>query len=405
MNQPNLPVHLQRFKSRDLGKSLSQNLGTISPPYVSIARGRFTLIDAAGNEQPGAQFDQQLGVYIDACIIDVGDHISRTFYEKDYDPSAATFAPPECWSDNGVGPSTACSKPQSATCASCQWAVWGSAVSAQGKAIPACSQVQKLALLIPAYPQVVFLLRVPPNSHKHLRAYNELSKRSDTNIPDVITRIYFDSTTQGTLLFAGVSWIDEAVAQAREAAYAEKKADTIVGRNDVARPALAAPAGNFNVPQLTPTLAAPQPGPFVQPTPSTDGLLPPSAPVFTTVSPAASAPTSLAPGFATPPHGAPTASPSSAAPPQRRRRRTAAEMEAARAAEANGTQAPAGTSAPAPAAPQGPMASQSSPPQAPFPHAAAAQPGQQEIGFGMAHGQPADANPEVAQALDQFFQA
>ena len=90
-----LPAHLQRFQSRDLGSTLSQNLGATSPPYVSIAGGRFTLIDAAGNNLPGGAFDQQLGVYLDACIIDVGDHISRVYYEHDYDPLAQTFTPPE----------------------------------------------------------------------------------------------------------------------------------------------------------------------------------------------------------------------------------------------------------------------------------------------------------------------
>ena len=86
-----LPAHLQRFQARDIGTTLSHNLGTAAPPYVSIAGNRFMLIDAAGNEQPVPTFDPAIGVYLDACIIDANEHISRIYYAQKYDPSAATF--------------------------------------------------------------------------------------------------------------------------------------------------------------------------------------------------------------------------------------------------------------------------------------------------------------------------
>src|ERR1700688_1737923 len=149
----NLPAHLQQYKARDIGTTLSHNLGTAAPPYVSIAGNRFSLIDAAGNEQPVASFDPPIGVYLDACVIDANEHISRIYYAQKYDPSAATFNPPDCWSDNGQAPSVSCSSPQARSCTpdpehvhGCKWAVWGSAVSNQGKAVPACQQVQKVAL-------------------------------------------------------------------------------------------------------------------------------------------------------------------------------------------------------------------------------------------------------------------
>ena len=391
-----LPSHLARYQSRDLGSALSKNLGATSPPHVSIANGRFTLVDAAGNEQPCSGFDQRLGVYLDACIIDANDHISRVYYAAAFDPSAARFSPPDCWSDNGVGPSVQASNPQSPTCAACPQAVWGSAVSAKGAAIPACQMVQKLALLIPQVPQAVFLLRVPPNSHKNLRAYNELSKRSGVDVSNVITRIYFDPSVVGTLLFTGVNWIDESIAQDREQAYVEKKTDTIVGRTDVARSALAAPAqaqqiappvqpninqagmGYLN-PMAAPALVQPQanPGPF--------------APAAANPSTATSAPvSSVSPMINS---GAPTASPSDAAAPQRRRRRVASEAPAAEPAAA------------ATVPPQGaPAFGGGAAPQAPFPHS-----GQQtsaalpNVAFGMSEGAPAGENAEVASALNNFF--
>jgi hypothetical protein len=392
----NLPAHLQRYQARDIGTTLSHNLGTAPPPYVSIAGNRFSLIDAAGNEQPVPTFDPQIGVYLDACVIDANEHISRIYYAQKYDPSAAIFNPPDCWSDNGVAPSVSCSAPQARSCTpdpdhvhGCKWAVWGSATSAQGKAVPACQQVQKIALLIPGM-QTLFLLRVPPNSHKHLRAYQETCKGSGVMIADVITRIHFDQSTQGTLLFKGVNYIDEATAQLREAAYNEKKTDALVGRNDVPRVAIAAPAAQPAI--EAPTGVAPGfpgGGPAAIAAPIQQGQQPgPFAPT-----PAGGAAVATGPLQQNPAQPAATTSPSEPAPAQRRRRRTAAEMQQAQPGATNGTAAPA----PAQTAPQ-----------APFPHPGSAAGGQQTAAtasFGIAQGQPAAANPELAGMLDNFFKS
>ena len=374
----NLPAHLQKYQTRDIGQTLSQNLGTAAPPYVSIAGNRFTLIDAAGNEMPVPTFDPAIGVYLDACIIDSGDHISRTFYATKYDPSAAVFSPPDCWSDNGVGPSVSATHPQSPTCAACPNAVWGSATSAQGKAIPACQMVQKVALLVPGFPQSIFLLRVPPNSHKHLRAYQETCKGSGVMIANVITRIYFDQTTQGTLLFKGVNYIDEAVAQLRQAAWDEKKTDALVGRTDVARPAgtIAAPAAVQQI-AAQPTAMPPAGHQFLESPLGVTGAAPfAAAPAAAFPAPTQAIPTGPAPSAAT------------AAEPQRRRRRTQAEMAAQNGA-AQAQQAPAAAQAA---------------PQAPFPHPGApAAPAAPAGQFGIAQGTPAAADPGVAGMLDSFF--
>lgn len=428
MNQ--LPAHLQQYQTRDLGESLSRNLGATAPPYVSIAGSRFTLIDAAGNEVPCAGHDAQIGVYIDACIIDAGDHKSRVFYENDYDPQAPRYAPPECWSDNGVGPSVSCSKPQARTCTpdpqgvtGCRWSVWGSAISNQGNQIPACQEVQKLALIVPQMPQAVFLLRVPPNSHKHLRSYNELAKRNGIRLPDVITRIYFDRTTQGTLLFAAQAYIDAPTAELREAAYIEKKTDALVGRTDIARqPATAQISvqpnttnpqilgmGNANRPMAVPQVNQWPTQPNPTPTQPNSALAQPFATASTTAQPATFGPTPPGSGSMPAIGAQPVATltglpmqpaalqtngagpavgiPAPAAGGQgRRRRRTQAEIQAAQQA----TQQPQTTAAPL---------------KAPFPvsQAPGSLPGQLDAGFGMSPGVEASSSDEVKKALDDFF--
>lgn len=424
MNQ--LPAHLQRFQAPDVGAALSQNLGSAMPPHVSIEGGRFTLVDASNNEIPVPTFDPKIGVYLDAAIIDVNEHMSRMYYIKDYDPSAAG-APPDCWSDNGVAASVgATSVPlllpphpragqSAATCAECPMSIWGSKISNLGSKIPACSQKQKTALLVPGF-STLFLLAVPPNSHKFLREYVERSRGSGVNLADVITRISFVPGVQGTLQFAPVNYIDEPTAILRQAAYTEKKTDALVGRNDVPRTTtLAAPAqqtvipnmqagvGDLNQPISASQIAMqPQPATFgqhqqvQQPAPfvpaGTFGNVPIAASQSTSTPTPSSNPA--------PAQLAPTTSPSEPPATPRKRRRTAAEMQAA--------QPQGGGLSPAPAA--------QTAPQAPFPvsQAPGALPGQLDAfpaasgapaqpQFGMAAGQPVGANSEVSAMLDDFF--
>ena len=406
MTQQNLPAYLQQYQAPDVGATLSANLGSAMPPHVSIGGGRFTLVDASNNEIPVPTFDPVLGVYLDAVIIDSNPVMSRIYFSGAYDAGAEGVRP-DCFSDNGVGPSISASSPQAPTCAVCPRAEW-TKVNANGKKVPWCSQKQKVALLIPGFP-TLFLLAVPPNSHSYLREYVEKCKGNGANVANLITRISFVPGVQGTLQFQPVSWIDETVAQLRQAAYAEKKTDALVGRTDVARPAASLPP-----PQGQPTtglIGAPvmQPVNYVPAVPAqpTMGQWPPQ-PLAAAPQPAAfgqfqqvqqpapfAAQQPQAAGFA-PTAAATGSSPASTAQPAaqsspseqpatgRRRRRTAAEMQAASEGQ------PAAQTAPAPA-------------QAPFPVVQTAAGPQTDMGFGISTGQPAGASAEVSAMLDDFF--
>ncbi len=443
----NLPAHLQRYQTRDIGSTLSANLGSAMPPHVSIAGGRFTLVDASNNELPGAWFDQRIGVYIDACIVDVNEHLSRMYFAGAYDSNAEGVRP-DCFSDNGIGPSSTAGSPQAPSCTpdptgqwGCKWAVWGSKINQNGKKVPACSQKQKVALLIPGY-NILFLLAIPPNSHGPLREYTEHCKGHSINMADVLTRIYFKAGEVGTLCFQGLAYIDEPTAELRQAAWNEKKTDSLVGRTDVPRPTRSiesqvqykgndpelraaitqmqpsqqplinqnAGMGDLNLlhTQVQPNQVfqqgqlpiqqVQQPSPFVQtaqPAVQTD-----TGAAFATQSafssnqqvqpsgPFASAGTAAPSGPSTTnvAQSAGTTSPSEQPQQGRRRRRTAAEMAAA-----NGGAALSG--------PNPTTLAQA--PQAPFPH-----PGQQDTApaqgnFGIA--QPSEPSNEVKTILDDFF--
>ena len=43
-----LPAHLQGRQSRNLAQKAIDNIGAGNPPHLSIAGGRFTLVDVAG---------------------------------------------------------------------------------------------------------------------------------------------------------------------------------------------------------------------------------------------------------------------------------------------------------------------------------------------------------------------
>lgn len=446
MNQSQLPSHLQQYQPRDIGATLAANLGASMPAHVSIASNRFTLVDAANNEIPVPTFDPKLGPYLDACIVDVNDVMSRIYFSGQYDSQAEGMRP-DCFSDNGIGPSVSASSPQAPTCAACPRSEW-TKINANGNKVPWCTQKQKVALLIPGF-DVLFLLAVPPNSHGPMREYVNHCKGNGVNIANLITRISFIS--QGTLQFQPLSYIDVAAAELRERAYAEKRTDALVGRTDTPRPVsqIAVPiqpaqpttqqGGSFGVAspqaavQWQPAAQTQAPSPtqqFVQN--SSQSPMQQSAPQqgqwpqqtvqqvqqpdpflqqtgqFTQPAGAAATNQSFSGGSA-PFAGTPVQQVDQPAT-GRRKRRTQAEIAAANAG--NGQQAPAGAPFPHPGqqGQPGPFA-QTATPGVPTgtgaefvtqPGTSAAnQPGQ--IEFGIGQGQPAEANPNVQQALDSFF--
>lgn len=358
----NLPDYLQGRQSRGLAARVSQNLGTSSPPYLSLISNRFTMVDAAGNEQTVPTYEgdpnkcmrgQAPGPFADVVIIDVNDHISRIFYDEAFDPNAQSYRPPACFSHNGLAPSKLASNPQSPTCAGCPNAVWGSATSnVSGKAIPACAQYQFVAVLVsPAGGQVAghdtpFLLRIPPNSLKNYRAYAEQFRGQKFDMEHVITRLSFVS--QGTLAFMPAAFAPAAMLDLSDKLFAAKATDMMIGRLDQPiQGMLPAPGGQTQ--QIVPATG---PQPFQQP--------------------------------AQPQVQQPAPQPAGRGRP---RRNAAQPASSGQAQPAPNGQAPFMESAP-PAQPSPPPAGQP------------AQPGWQP-GFGMQPGEP--PNPSVSNMLDNLF--
>lgn len=266
MNQ--LPAHLQNRARRDLIGATLGGLNTGSPPHISIAGNRFTLVDDAGNEKPIQT------LFLDVCVIDANASVSKIFFDPrtPYEPGGDNSNPPICWSDNGIGASAQASQPQNTSCQLCPQNGWGSATSrTTGKPTKACNDVKKLAVLVPGM-EMVFLLRIPPASLKHLAKYTQTLAGHGVDLPDAITRLEFES--QGVLKFTPVGYVDEATAALTDKVVAAKATDLLIGRNDrpwtgqadaqkiayAAQTSGALPAPP--VPQAAPAPIAPPPQPF-----------------------------------------------------------------------------------------------------------------------------------------------
>lgn len=344
-----LPAYLANYQSKNLAQTALVSIGSGAPPTLSIEGGRFTIVDASGQDEMVGAMDPKIGIYVDVVMIDMLERKSKMFFGAKYDPNNPS--PPKCFSDNGIAPSIGAGEPQSATCASCPQNVIGSAMGLNNKPVRACRDQIKAAVVLPQYPKEVFLLKIPPNSFKHLRTLTQHLEKNGMPLEAVVTRVFFEQGITGTLMFHASQWVDETLFRAVKALLDTKQTDALVGRTDVPRSAaLAAPAAT--VPAL-PVLAMPQP-------------VTAPAVTFVTGLPAPQ-PTQMAPA---PQQQAPAP----AAAPQTRRRRTAAAEQPQQPAQ---VPAMAPFQATQPAAPNGGAA------------------------FGMAPGQAPD--PALMSTLDQLF--
>jgi hypothetical protein len=221
-----VPAHLQHRQKRDLVGAAIGGLNAGSPPHISIAGNRFTLVDDAGNQKPIQT------LYLDVCVIDANASVSKIYFDPrtPFEPGGDNSNPPICWSDNGIGASAQASQPQNTSCQICPHNAWGSATSkATGKPVKACNDAKKVAVAIPGI-EMVFLLRIPPASLKNWGKYCQTLGGHGVDLPDAVTRLEFES--QGVLKFTPMGYVDAPTAEFSDKVMEAKGTDQIIGRND-----------------------------------------------------------------------------------------------------------------------------------------------------------------------------
>lgn len=215
---------------RSLAADVSQGLGGIGHPRISLDNDRFALVDAGGNAYQWPEANLQV------IIIDANPNVSKRMFQPG-DP-IGSGKPPLCWSDNGVAPSKFAREKQSPTCASCQYNDWDSGVSAvTGKGVKLCRDYKKLAVFVVGdTAELCYELDVPPNSLKNLKIYSKKvasfnnASGEPADLYDVCTWLWFES--RGTINFHEAGWIDAEQATRIDQAWASQITDGLVGKND-----------------------------------------------------------------------------------------------------------------------------------------------------------------------------
>lgn len=320
-----LPAHLQRLAG--LASPATDIIGGIEAgghPRISYRGMRFRL------KEPNGEEVLVQNPFLDVIIVDANATTSRVFYGKGYNPNDEA-TPPDCFSDNGVGPSAQARAPQCGTCAICPHAAYGSKVSENGQVGFACANSKKLAVVLANNPTgTLYEIRVPGASLKDFKS--AMKQWVDAGIPiqGVVFRITFDPTVEyPKLVFTATGYIDENQSNAVLPRIGSPEAIEATGKDDVprgaAQPALPAPAAAPALPPPPPAHVAamapvPTPAAVHAPAPAAPAFVPAPAPVAP--APAAFAPpgtvaappqTFAGPGTFTPP-GAPVAAPAEKKP-------------------------------------------------------------------------------------------
>lgn len=318
----NLPDFLRSPDLFATAEAVAAGIGGGQPPYVSIKAGKFRLVDAGGEEE------MVNALTIDLVILGANKHVSKIYYEGDYDLNAAG-TPPTCWSDNGQAPSVRAASPQHSNCAGCPQNAWGSAVSkVSGKSIKACQDAKKLAVILAFDTPTMkgglagtakagaqlYQLRVPATS---MRGVADLSKKVTAHgVPllGCVVKVGFDPQASYPLLtFEPRTYVSREFFQERILPLSQgQEVVEIVGGTDQPRGGQPEPVGTLGGPAAS-ALAAPSPAPIASP-PAQPAADPASAPTPTPT--AASATTTRKrgrPAGAAPAAASPSPEPSPAA--------------------------------------------------------------------------------------------
>lgn len=357
---PGAPAYLASFLGgmptlAGIADNISGGLSSGSAhPRISIKGSRWRIQDVQGDVQVAQT------LHLDAIIVDANPFLSKTFYAQAYNPADMEVRAPDCFSDNGAGPSSRAEKPQAAVCSSCPHNAWGSKINPNGSKSKACADSKKLAVLLADNPEgAVYELRVPAASMANLAAALKSLQQRGIPAPAVVIRMTFDPQADfPKIVFTPTGYATEAQLTSVKEVMGTGEVAEAVGSLDTVRvggaPAITAPvaapapaqAAPFPVAPAAPAPVAaapfpqaPAPAPFATPTAEAPKrtrakkaepvapVAPPSAfPTPGVVTPFPQAPTP-APAFATPvvdqPFSQPAAAAVSVSPPA-----TSADLDA-----------------------------------------------------------------------------
>jgi len=228
-----LPAHLQDFGS--FGLSVNQGItGGIKAgghPRINLDGCRWRVTENGVEDQ-----DYIRDTVLDVIIVDANPHMSKVYYASKFIPGTDAKAP-DCFSDNGEGPSTQATNPQHSNCAVCPHNAWGSKVNELGNKTKACSDYKKIAVVLADDPERnVFELRIPAASLQDFNKIMSSIVRNNLPIPAIVFELTFDTqVTYPRVLFKPKGYVAEDQAAGVKKWLNSADAKLAVGANDVAR--------------------------------------------------------------------------------------------------------------------------------------------------------------------------
>lgn len=235
-----LPAHLLDFGSfsADLNSGITGGIktGGGAHPRINIKGSKWRI------EEDGVE-ELHNELTLDVIIVNANRNMSKVFYAGKYNPQATEFKAPDCYSDNGVGPSSQAESPQCNTCQLCPNNAWGSKVNELGNKTKACSDFKKIAVVLADDPERnVYELRIPSAS---LQDFNKIMTNvvnKKVPIPALIFQLSFDPNVDyPKVVFKPTKYVDEFQKQAVLDWIKSDEAKKAVGANDTPQAALAAP--------------------------------------------------------------------------------------------------------------------------------------------------------------------
>lgn len=254
-----LPAHLAALAQ--FNSSVAVMGGIVSGPsiyQIGIKAARWRLQEPQGDEQVVPEH------HLDVIIVDANPNLSKVFYLGAYNPAETEFKAPDCYSDNGVAPSSHAGKPQSNSCATCPNNVWGSRITATGSQTKACADSKRLAVILASNPTgPVYLLKVPPASLKNLYTFVESVTNRNIPLAGIVVRLSFDTNADfPKIMFTAAGWASVEQVQSVTKVIGSDEIKIVTGMND--RPAqgqIAAPVAAPAQPVAAPPAAAVAPTP------------------------------------------------------------------------------------------------------------------------------------------------
>lgn len=228
----NLPAYLQDFAGfgDDLASSITGGLKSGGHPRIGISQSRWRL-------QEGASEEVVNSLTLDVIVVHANKSVSKVYYAAAYNnKDETTKKAPDCYSDNGIGPSSKADLPQHSNCATCPHNAWGSKISANGSKTKACSDMKKIAVVLADDPsRNIYELQVPPASLQDLNKIMVKLINNKLPIPAMVFQLSFDPTVDyPKIIFKPTRYVTEQQGAAVRSWLGSREAIEAVGSDDVA---------------------------------------------------------------------------------------------------------------------------------------------------------------------------